>query len=239
LGQADYRLLAELGRQAGAHAHAVQLTTNLRRSQQRLMVAREEERRRLRRDLHDGLGPMLAGVRLGLEEVRRSMPKGHAAAAALACLGDQAQGAASEVRRLINDLRPTLLDEVGLVEALKQQAAHFSSPSGDPAGLEVTVGVPEMLGPLPAAVELAAYRIATEALANVARPAKSAPLHHPPIPQRRPTAADRGRRYWYWRVSLGSWHPVHAGTRCGRRGTCIIQPRSTGALLSPLSCRLS
>jgi signal transduction histidine kinase len=175
LGQADYRLLAELGRQAGAHAHAVQLTTNLRRSQQRLMVAREEERRRLRRDLHDGLGPMLAGVRLGLEEVRRSMPKGHAAAAALACLGDQAQGAASELRRLINDPRPTLLDEVGLVEALKQQAAHFSSPSGDPAGLEVTVGVPEMLGPLPAAVELAAYRIATEALANVARHAKSAP----------------------------------------------------------------
>src|SRR5262249_5969280 len=67
---ADTRLVADLARQAGAALHAAQLTADLRRSRERLVAAREEERRRLRRDLHDGLGPTLAAHAMQLEAAR-------------------------------------------------------------------------------------------------------------------------------------------------------------------------
>jgi signal transduction histidine kinase len=167
LSRADLRLLGDLARQAGAAADAVRLTGALQRSQERLVGAREEERRRLRRDLHDGLGPLLGGVSLGLAGVRHRLRRDPAAAEQmLNRLEDQLQAASGEIRRLVDGLRPPSLDELGLVPALRERAARFGH---GPAGLSVTVEGPDALPALPAATEVAAYRIALEALTNAAR----------------------------------------------------------------------
>jgi signal transduction histidine kinase len=162
----DRRLLADLARQAGVAAHAVQLTLALQRSRAALVTAREEERRRLRRDLHDGLGPALSGVTLGLHaataNVRRDPDH---AVSQLTALQGQMQDAVADIRRLVYGLRPPALDELGLALAIRREAARLE---GGGLTIEVEV-VPEQLGQLPAAVEAAAYRIASEALTNVSR----------------------------------------------------------------------
>ncbi len=163
---ADLRLLDDLGRQIGVAVHATRLAHDLQRSREGLVAMREEERRRIRRDLHDGLGPALAGVALGLDAVQRLASPGAAEAAELADqLKVEVQQSLTDVRRLVEDLRPPDLDQLGLVGALRHQAGKVTER--DP-GLEVEVdgdGLPQ----LPAAVEVAAYRIATEALTNVGR----------------------------------------------------------------------
>lgn len=167
---ADLRLLDDLGRQLGVTAHATRLAVALQRSREGLVTAREEERRRVRRDLHDGLGPALAGVALGLDAVARFTADEPARAATLAGqLKAEVQGSLADVRRLVEDLRPPALDQLGLVGAVRQQARLLTER--DP-GLEVGVdatGVTE----LPAATEVAAYRIATEALRNVSQHASA------------------------------------------------------------------
>jgi signal transduction histidine kinase len=169
---ADRRLLDDLARQIGAAVHAarladeaVRLSEDLQRSRERLVTAREEERRRLRRDLHDGLGPQLAAVTMKAEAARDLLALDQGQSEAL--LEDiiaRAQEAITEVRRLVYGLRPPALDELGLLGALRTQAAH-----GEHNGLRVTVEAPEDLPPLPAAVEVAAYRIVLEAVNNAAR----------------------------------------------------------------------
>jgi len=162
---ADERLLKDLARQAGAAAHAVRLTADLRRARERLVAAREEERRRLRRDLHDGLGPQLSSQALTIDAARALMRRDPAAAEELLLdLKAQAQDAVSDVRRLVHGLRPPALDDLGFVDALQEFAARY-----DGTGMDVSVEVREPLPPLPAAVEVAAYRIAQEAVANAAR----------------------------------------------------------------------
>jgi signal transduction histidine kinase len=164
---AERRLFADIARQVAVAAHAVRLTEELQRSREQLVSAREEERRRVRRDLHDGLGPMLAGVALQLGSARLLNGREPAAVdALLARLIDETQTAIADVRRLVYDLRPPALDELGLVPALRQQANRFP-------GLEVIVNAPESIERLPAAVEVAAYRIVTEALTNVSRHAQA------------------------------------------------------------------
>lgn len=159
----ERRLFVDIARQVAVAAHAVRLTEDLQRSREQLVSAREEERRRIRRDLHDGLGPTLAGVSLQLGSARLLLGRDLAAAdALLAQLVDETQSAIADVRRLVYDLRPPALDELGLVPALRQQAQRFP-------GLEVVVEAPDPVQRLPAAVEVAAYRIATEALTNVSR----------------------------------------------------------------------
>jgi signal transduction histidine kinase len=163
---ADRRLLENIARQAGAVSHAVRLADDLQRSRVRLVTAREEERRRLRRDLHDGLGPQLASLILKLDAARNLLPHDpDATATLLGELKTQTQGAIADIRRLVYNLRPPPLDELGLVAALREHATIH----GTPDGLRVSVEAPERLPPLPAAVEVAAYRIALEALTNVAR----------------------------------------------------------------------
>lgn len=167
---ADRRLLEALARQAGAAVHAVQLTAALRRSREQLVTAREEERRRLRRDLHDGLGSQFAGLHLRADTLRGLIVKDPAAAQAVAAeLRDEIRTAVADIRRLVYELRPPALDELGLAGALRALAAQHTSPSG----LQVTIQAPEPLPPLPAAVEVAAYRIAQEALTNVVRHAEA------------------------------------------------------------------
>lgn len=163
----DARLLADLARQAGVAAHAVQVTDDLLRSRAALVTAREEERRRLRRDLHDGLGPTLAGVTLGLHAVRSNMRRDmDASDELLTQLEAQMEEAVRDIRQLVYGLRPPALDEVGLVRALQQQAARLEGS----AGLTIVVqATPPQLDQLPAAVEVAAYRIALEAMTNAVR----------------------------------------------------------------------
>ena len=163
----DVRLLTDLARQAGVAAHAVQVTDDLLHSRAALVTAREEERRRLRRDLHDGLGPALAGVTLGLHAVRSTMRRdADASDELLTQLESQMEEAVRDIRQLVYGLRPPALDEVGLVRALQQQAARLEGS----AGLTIIVqATPPGLAQLPAAVEVAAYRIALEAMTNTVR----------------------------------------------------------------------
>jgi signal transduction histidine kinase len=181
----DKRLLDDLARQAGAAAHAARLTADLQRSRERLVKAREEERRRLRRDLHDGLGPTLGGITLGLDAARSSLPVGSdQIRELLSQLKLQTQEAVSDIRRLVHGLRPPALDDLGLQAAIRQEAAKHgrvaqssqgasSSEIGRENGLTFSVEASHPLPPLPAAVEVAAYRVAQEAITNVSRHAEA------------------------------------------------------------------
>jgi two-component system NarL family sensor kinase len=147
----------------------VLLSQELQRSRERLVAAREEERRRLRRDLHDGLGPILTAVTLKADAARSALAAApDQADRLLAELRGDAKQAIGDLRRIIYDLRPAALDELGLLGALDQQVDQFGRQ-----GLSVTVQAPPALPALPAAVEVAAYRIVTEALTNVARHAQA------------------------------------------------------------------
>ena len=169
LRDSDRRLLVDLAPQVAAAVHAVGLTEELQAARRRLVELREEERRRIRRDLHDGLGPALAGLTFTLGAVRNLASSDlERANTLLASATEQAQTMIGEVRRLIYGLRPPALDELGLVEALRGIASRETS-----LPITVVVEAPEMLPPLPAAVEVAAYRIVQEALTNVARHASA------------------------------------------------------------------
>jgi signal transduction histidine kinase len=171
LGAADRRLLEGLARQAGVAAYAVRLTTDLQRSRERLVAAREEERRRLRRDLHDGLGAQLAGLNVQAGSLRRLIPHDPAAADELVVeLREELRGAIADIRRLVYDLRPPALDDLGLVGALRRLAERYGLEGQQP---QVLVEAPEDLPRLPAAVEVAVYRITQEALTNVVRHAQA------------------------------------------------------------------
>ncbi len=169
---ADQKLLETIARQAGVAAYNVRLTQDLQRSRERLVTTREEERRRLRRDLHDGLGPVLAAMSFKLDAIHNLADRDAGAVQRLAAeLKLQMQDALADIRRIAYDLRPPALDELGLVGALK---AHITSHN-QLQGLQITLEAPENPPPLPAAVEVAAYRIALEALNNVSRHAEA---HH-------------------------------------------------------------
>lgn len=166
LSPRDARLVTTLSAQAGAAAHSAQALRELRRSREQLVAAREEERRSLRRDLHDGLGPTLAGMALGLQSLERGAVGTDQAQLASELLA-QARGGLDEVRRLSRDLRPAALDELGLAEALRQHAQTVRRMSG--GSLDVAVALEGDLPELPAAVEVAAYRISQEAVSNATR----------------------------------------------------------------------
>jgi DNA-binding NarL/FixJ family response regulator/signal transduction histidine kinase len=168
---ADRRLLDDLARQAGVAVHAVQLTSDLQQARERLVAAREEERRRLRRDLHDGLGSRLAALTMQLGVLRGAIAADPAAAEVLAVeIRAKLRESIADIRRIVQNLRPAVLDELGLVDAIRARVRQY-----DVAGLAVRVDAPLVLPPLPAAAEVAAHRITEEALANVSRHA--GPVH--------------------------------------------------------------
>ncbi len=172
----ELSLLQDLARQAGAAIHSLRLRDDLARSLERLVVAREEERRRLRRDLHDGLGPTLAAIGLRAEASAAVLATDPAAARRqLDALADETQVALADVRRLVDGLRPPALDELGLLGAIRQQAARLGGAdhaADTPVSIEVA-GHPSPLPDLPAAVEVAAYRVAVEAMTNTVRHASA------------------------------------------------------------------
>jgi signal transduction histidine kinase len=158
------RALARLGQQAAVAAHTVLLAREARQAREEIVVAREEERRRLRRDLHDGVGPSLAAVALQVETARDLATDDPAAAVSLLDrLVPRLNAAVADVRALVHDLRPPTLDELGLASAVHELAGRLTT-----AGTRVEVAV-DVLGELPAAVEVAAYRIAAEAVTNAVR----------------------------------------------------------------------
>jgi signal transduction histidine kinase len=155
LSDRELSLLVDLARSTAPAAQSIKLTADLQLARERLVRAREEERLRLRRDLHDGVGPALVGIRLQLKALRRSM--GEVLDPVLA----DVDTTAGEVRRLVDGLRPPILDQ-GLALAVRDEAARFNG--------ELTVRVEaEEIDGLSAAVEVAAYRIVAEALTNTAR----------------------------------------------------------------------
>ena len=160
----ERKLLEDLARQIGVAAHAVHLSTDLQRSRERLVASREEERRRLRRDLHDGVGPQLAALTLKLEAARNRLSRDPDAQALLSDLAERVRGAVADIRLAVYGLRPPALDELGLVPALREGAAQYSH-----RGLSISVDAPQSMPSLPAAVEVACYRITQEALTNVVR----------------------------------------------------------------------
>jgi signal transduction histidine kinase len=167
LTPADQRLLHDLARQVGVAVHAVRLTADLQRSRERLVSAREEERRRLRRDLHDGLGPRLAGLTLKLETARNRLSHDPLADTLLSEVIARTQEAVADIRHLVYALRPPALDELGLIAALQEQILQYSDQGSHE--IHIDLEAPEYLPPLPAAVEVAIFRIVQEALTNVVR----------------------------------------------------------------------
>jgi signal transduction histidine kinase len=163
----DEHVLAQLAGPLGLAVSWVRLATELRQSSVAIVSAREEERRRLRRDLHDGLGPALAGISLGLRTAVRQLARSPDADAParelLAQLANEVDTVVDELKRIVRDLRPTALDQVGLVDAIAAFSRRFT------ADLEIHLALPAEPVELPVAVEVAAYRIVTEALTNVVR----------------------------------------------------------------------
>ncbi|GIW19710.1 MAG: hypothetical protein KatS3mg065_0006 [Chloroflexota bacterium] len=160
-GPADRRLLDDLARQAGVAVRTIALAEDLRRARRRLVTAREEERRRLRRDLGAGLERTLAGLDERLVAARLALPRDPGRARSLIGEAQHAtREAIGDIRRVVHALRPPALDELGLVGAVRLGAVR-EAVRGE---TRVTVEAPEPLPELPAAVEVAAYRIALEAV---------------------------------------------------------------------------
>jgi signal transduction histidine kinase len=168
-------LLEDLARQAGGAIHALRLRADLARSHERLVLAREEERRRLRHDLHDGLGPSLAAIGLRAEASAELLDTDPSEARRLLDeLGADVRTTLTDIRRLVDGLRPPALDELGLLGAIEQQAARLGGSSGSGPATAITIQAsPTPLPDLPAAVEVAAYRITVEALTNAVRHAEA------------------------------------------------------------------
>ncbi|MEP9381338.1 sensor histidine kinase [Nocardioides sp. KR10-350] len=208
LRETDRALLVDLAAQLGAVVHAHGLLGSVRAAQERLVLAREEERRRLRRDLHDGLGPALAGLTLRVDTLRNIL-RDPAADTGLLGLRAGIQDAVADVRRLVEGLRPTALDDLGLLEAIHQLADRLA----DGTALRVSVAGDD-LPRLPAAVEVAAYRIAQEALTNVVR------------------HADATRADVHLSLRRGDLELSVADDGCGR-----LRPRADGVGLGSMRAR--
>ncbi|MFI9840823.1 GAF domain-containing sensor histidine kinase [Nonomuraea sp. NPDC051941] len=163
LDPVDLGLIASLAQQVGTAVQAVRLHDDLVRSRAEVVASREDERRRLRRDLHDGLGPTLAAIRIKAGLAARDVPAGSAARPLLDEISAEAAASLTDVRRLVEALRPPALDELGVVGAIRARAAALSG------AMSIEVVGAEPLPALPAAVETAAYRIAVEAITNAVR----------------------------------------------------------------------
>jgi signal transduction histidine kinase len=159
----EHSAIEEVASRAGTLAFAAGLVAEVAHSRERIVIAREEERRRLRADLHDGVGPALAGTAHQIDALARRLEgAGHPTLAGRAReLRDRLRQTVADVRSVVHGLRPPILDQLGLTAALRELGQGYETP-------ECTISVDE-LGELPAAVEVAAYAIAAEAVANAVR----------------------------------------------------------------------
>jgi signal transduction histidine kinase len=163
-GDQDRKLLTALAQQVAVVVRAQDLAEALEAERDRVLTATVAERSRLRRDLHDGLGPSLSGLGLGLEAVQSALAHDDpgTAGALLGRLHSETGLAVGEVRRILDDLRPSALDDLGLIPAIRRQAETASN------GAPITLELGEVTGLAPA-LETVVYRIAQEALSNAVR----------------------------------------------------------------------
>jgi signal transduction histidine kinase len=167
----EERLLADVASHAGAAVHAAQLASTLQNARERLVLSREEERRRIRRDLHDGLGPTLASQTFALDAAIDLLENNPAAAAdVLRKLKVQNQALVADIRRLVYELRPPSLDELGLPGAIETFLQQINNHSPTQVSFRSDSGA---LADLPAAVEVAVYRLVQEGVNNVLRHAQA------------------------------------------------------------------
>ena len=164
----DERLLETIAQLSATTVLAAQLSIELQDSRRQIVTSREEERLRIRRDLHDGLGPLLASILLQADTARDlTQIDPVETREILESIMDQAQTAVSDVRRLVYNLRPPILDELGLVATLEQTVQTYQHH------LQIELHLPDEIQPLPAAVEVAAFRIVQEALNNILKHASA------------------------------------------------------------------
>jgi signal transduction histidine kinase len=159
----DERLLADFITQIAGAVEAVHLTEQLRHSRTAVVMASEEERRRIRRELHDGIGPVLASTALAVQRVERQLDAADPRRASLTETRVDVQHAIDDIRRVVHGLRPAALDELGLAAAITQRAQALCDH------VQFEVRIDDSLTGLPAAVEVVAYRVSTEAMTNVVR----------------------------------------------------------------------
>ncbi len=143
------------------------LETERRESGRLALAAQEAERKRIAGELHDEVGQSLTGVLLMLEQLAQEVPEQRREVFAEA--QEATRRSVDEVRRIAQELRPELLEHLGLVSALKALALRFT----DQAGLELEWDFAPALPPLTPDAELALYRVAQESLTNVARHAEA------------------------------------------------------------------
>lgn len=167
----DRMLLEGFAREIAASVHYLYGgTIQVQRSA--VAVARNEVRHRIQRDLHDGLGPILAAVKMQVDSARALLPTDlNAADTLLQQVGTETQNAVADVRRLVSELRTPAMHSMGLMAALSEQAKRFQRASA--GRLQVRVEAPPQLPDLPDRVAVAAFRIASEALTNIAKHAQA------------------------------------------------------------------
>jgi len=171
LSSQDIALLENVAHQAGALVRSVRLTLALQRSRERLVMAQEEERRGGHHDIHRGLPQSLASQTFQLDAIlERIEADPERARPLLEALKEQNKQLVADIRRLVYELRPPALDELGVVGALAIQMSQFERSGQLAIELETR---PDPLPELPDAVEVAAYRIAREAIINAVRHANA------------------------------------------------------------------
>jgi two-component system NarL family sensor kinase len=167
LAQSDHHILQEIALQIGVALHLASMTEVLQTSREEIIVAREEERRHIRNDLHDGLAPTLSSFQLQLGAIRKLMfDDPEQAGIILQDLSGDLKHATGEIRELVYHLRPPTLDELGLIGAIQNLDMLDSD-------LQLKLDAPDPLPPISAATEVAIFRIVTEALHNVAKHAEA------------------------------------------------------------------
>jgi signal transduction histidine kinase len=234
LAQSDADVLRIVAPLLAQTLRAQALARDLQTSRNAAITAIEEERRRLRRDLHDGLGPTLSGVAFATDAARNQLVGDPVAAdALLEKLRADTSAAIAEVRRLVEGLRPPALDELGLLGAVRRHAATLHADGGSP--LKVTISAPEPLPELSAAAEVTAYRIVVEALTNVVRhaDATSAAVEiGVDGDELRLSVQDDGRGARSWQPGVGMSSMRERAEQVG--GTLTARPRAEGGRVEAL-----
>lgn len=152
------------------------LTADLERSRQHIVAAREEARRRLGSDLHDGLGHTLTGLLRTVDTASRLLERDPATVKLLLSeIKQQTKNAIDDTRRLAHSLHPPELELLGLCQALRERVLQYQQLGG--GGLHIHLESPQTLPPLPIAVEAATYYIALEALNNIQSHAQAQHCH--------------------------------------------------------------
>lgn len=231
LAAADADVLRVVAPLLAQTLRAQALARDLQASRNAAIVAIEEERRRLRRDLHDGLGPTLSGVAFSADAARNQLRNDpDESDLLLQRLRADTTAAIAEVRRLVEGLRPPALDELGLLGAVRQHAATLYADGGAP--LAVTILAPESLPELPAAAEVTAYRVVVEALTNVARHASAtrAEVELEVLDgSLRLAVRDDGNGARTWRPGVGMTSMRERAEQVG--GTLVAAPGRDGGLV--------